>query len=125
MTFDYIKEKLQESFPGCPLNITNQIGGQQVSLKVWNFIIEVSFCEKKVAVIDVAGEGRVTFKLHSEKDARPLFTKTTTVRNIEEFDAFTSWAVSYLTGIVATIEQAFVFVDRSRIKADIFSDDWI
>jgi len=121
LTFDYIKSKIRSNFPGVKLEVGRQVGGQQVRFWVWQFLIEVSFCEEKVAVVDSTGSARVTFKFQPDPKKRPIFTKTTSVKNPTSFEQFLVWVLAYLNGITAALDQAMT--GEHLEIADIFRGD--
>jgi len=119
LTFEYLLTRIHTVFPGVTLETGKQVGGRQTRFWVWQFLIEVSFCEHKVAVVDKPGTARVTFKFQPEQKGAPVFTKTTEVNTVAGFQAFLNWVVAYLNGILAAVTQAMEGVPR--VEADIFS----
>ena len=120
LTFDFIVARFQAVFPGARLEIGTQVGGRQLRFWVWQFLIEVSFCETKVAVVDEVGTARVTFKFQPDSHkGQPLFTKTAVVRKPSGLQQFIGWSLAYLNGVTAAIEQSME-AGASEI-ADIFS----
>jgi len=118
LTFEFIVSRLRAVFPGVKLEIGQQVGGRQVRLKIWQFLVEVSFCEKKIAHVDEAGSARVTFKSQPEPKGTPVVTKTVQIRKAAEYQQFLDWVQAYLNGVLAAITQA---MEQTRTPvADIF-----
>ncbi|MFA6234452.1 MAG: hypothetical protein WC824_09775 [Bacteroidota bacterium] len=117
LTYDYILFKIREVFPGAELEKGRQVGGRQVRFWVWQFLIEISLCEEKVAVVDKIGEARCTFKFQPE-NKKPIFTKTATVKNSSGFQKFLDWTLAYLGGVTAAISQSME--KAPDMVADIF-----